>query len=530
MPSSPQHTPLATPSAIGEKLHPHVSQAPVTEAQAMAESGLLPSAFNLTPPPSTLPRRRHTFINTGIKKSPFPSPPLPTAKHDYEFINKDASGNVGQFFDTVQVQLGTPTSPPKGFAAPPPFIRTATFSSINDNSPTKRPRLNRSMSTGLAVAAGHETDDPFGPATSVSADGFFTAPFMEHTVSAPPPASLVSELYSDRDSEDDGEAASAQGMSRTMSELPAYSAYLARQRREHSDDGSSIWSADVEEAFMDAIRKIPKCGRRKINYKGRPCGRNELISAYILRRTGKMRTRKQVSSHIQVLKHLLKDDKEFLSLVADPPSREGSTSAVPIIFTSPTGPDSIAGAQMIIHSVPSTTPSRSQPAILTPTSEQHRIDQKQNRMLHLQTQFMQQHTPQLTRSISMPYRSSHQVMMQQTKDCYDNLSPTPKLEIQDPMSMSVHDTMVTELPLMQPMISAPPPLPDAALLNENMVYGNARYMQMYGLPREAHPEMNLYVPDSGAQNMGLWVDCQPLADMTPATQLYSDNEPLEMWP
>lgn len=67
---------------------------------------------------------------------------------------------------------------------------------------------------------------------------------------------------------------------------------------------NDIWPDDVETAFEQVLSIIPKNGLNKIKISGRSCGRNELISDYILKMTGKFRTRKQVSSHIQVIKNL----------------------------------------------------------------------------------------------------------------------------------------------------------------------------------------------------------------------------------
>jgi transcriptional enhancer factor len=65
---------------------------------------------------------------------------------------------------------------------------------------------------------------------------------------------------------------------------------------------------------------IPKLGRKKFNISGKPHGRNELISLYLWLAhleslapgekpdESKRRGRKQVSSHIQVLKNFMRGE------------------------------------------------------------------------------------------------------------------------------------------------------------------------------------------------------------------------------
>lgn len=62
------------------------------------------------------------------------------------------------------------------------------------------------------------------------------------------------------------------------------------------------WPISVETSFVDALRLICKNGNSKLKVGNENYGRNQLISLYIKYQTGKTRTKKQISSHIQVWK------------------------------------------------------------------------------------------------------------------------------------------------------------------------------------------------------------------------------------
>lgn len=88
------------------------------------------------------------------------------------------------------------------------------------------------------------------------------------------------------------------------------------------------WPTQMESAFLAALRLIIKNGTSKFKIHDKNYGRNELISLFVQYHTGEVRTKKQISSHIQVWKKSISNkissnikinelDQEILRLIEE---------------------------------------------------------------------------------------------------------------------------------------------------------------------------------------------------------------------
>ncbi|KIW18845.1 hypothetical protein PV08_03134 [Exophiala spinifera] len=104
-----------------------------------------------------------------------------------------------------------------------------------------------------------------------------------------------------------------------------YQIYRRRPRQDIGGDGKPVWPLFIEDAFQEALQCIQPMGRKKWARGGKLNGRNMLISEFIYHRTGQRRTRKQVSSHIQVLDKFLRNEPEWVRLTKVPDEAKRGT-------------------------------------------------------------------------------------------------------------------------------------------------------------------------------------------------------------
>ncbi|KAF2219073.1 TEA/ATTS domain family-domain-containing protein [Elsinoe ampelina] len=107
--------------------------------------------------------------------------------------------------------------------------------------------------------------------------------------------------------------ARASNLFRDFLGCPGFLNYRTRRKKRKED---SVWPDYLEFAFFTALVRYPPCGRTQFSHPdingGKKMGRNELIGHYIKVTTGVERHRKQVSSHLQVIRPYVVDKPALL--------------------------------------------------------------------------------------------------------------------------------------------------------------------------------------------------------------------------
>ncbi|KAF2661889.1 hypothetical protein K491DRAFT_710317 [Lophiostoma macrostomum CBS 122681] len=131
-------------------------------------------------------------------------------------------------------------------------------------------------------------------------------------------ANIASQIHSDRSEEQIDQE--TKWLWNLLQRCEKYIKYRDRQpqtAKEKKDaEKQPTWPDKLEYAFVRGLVRYLPMGRRKLMLDGQPRGRNELVSDSILKETGVKRDRKQVSSHIQVLKNILSGHPQLLAYMS----------------------------------------------------------------------------------------------------------------------------------------------------------------------------------------------------------------------
>lgn len=334
---------------------------------AMNAHGLVESPKPFQQPQSLDGKRRRTSATTTANMSPMLGTPMhgpPSGEHDMGQMGqsvRDAGSH--QYMHPYPIGLGVHNTPPNpGFCFPPgmssmpvpdtptsvasapggllnqqnsqsPLAHRGTFHSVQGELPMMPTMMvHQQQKLGHGMPPLQPSMPPLQPSMHPAQPAFYDSPTARrvgsHGAVPPWPTPDSDCFFNVSPAGPSGGAMLPPGQQPSaMRPVPLqrqYSAPQPRMTRERTERKAStdVWPDDVEVAFWEALRLIPKLGRRKVLVHGKPCGRNELIADYIERKTNKTRSRKQVSSHIQVLKNVKRNDPEFQQLIAEPAAEE----------------------------------------------------------------------------------------------------------------------------------------------------------------------------------------------------------------